>query len=121
MPPRGPAPPLQSVLTPERMRQGIPRVQRRIAEVQAFDPASIRNEDDTSKADVLAASVESALAQTFGQDTPEYQRYSGAANLAGLLILVIEPLSAKFKIAYDVAALCRLICSIRHCRSLRKS
>jgi predicted nucleotide-binding protein len=80
MAPRPPAPPQQAMLTPEQMRQGIQRLERRIAEVEAFDPESIQTRDDTSKAEALAASVKGALEQTFGHDTVEFQRYQGAAS-----------------------------------------
>jgi len=60
------------------MRQGILRLERCIAQVEAFDPKTIQTEEDTSKADALSASVDAALGQTFGDGTVEYQRYSGA-------------------------------------------
>ena len=77
---RQPPPPKQAMLTPEQMREGIRRLERRIAEVEAFDPQSIQTHDDTSKADALEASVRGALEQTFGPDTVEFQRYRAAAN-----------------------------------------
>jgi hypothetical protein len=77
---RPPAPPQQAMLTPEQMRQGIQRLERRIAEVEAFDPESIQTRDDTSKGEAFAASVKGALEQTFGHDTVEFQRYQGAAS-----------------------------------------
>jgi predicted nucleotide-binding protein len=64
------------------MRQGISRLERCIAEVEAFDPEKIQTRDDTSKAGALSASVDGALVQTFGQDTAAYRRYSGAKNFS---------------------------------------
>jgi predicted nucleotide-binding protein len=61
------------------MRQGVSRLERCIAQVEAFDPKTIQTDEDTSKADGLSASVDAALVQTFGHGTVEYQRYSGAA------------------------------------------
>src|SRR5258708_8804861 len=78
-PPPPPPPPQKAMLTPERIRQGIQRLERRIAEGEAFDPQSIRTLDDTSKAEALEASVKRALEQTFGPDTVEFQRYQSAA------------------------------------------
>lgn len=66
-------------LSPDRMRQGVRRLERVIVEVQAFDPGTIQTYDDTSRADAISTSVKGALAQTFGHNTAEYQRYSGAA------------------------------------------
>jgi hypothetical protein len=48
---RPPPSPQLAILTPEQMRQGIQRLERRIAEVEAFDPQSIQTHDDTSKAE----------------------------------------------------------------------
>src|SRR5262249_6755479 len=69
-------------LTPDRMRQGISRLGRCIAIIEAFDPKTIQTSHDTSKADELSALVESALVQTFGDDTAEYRRYSSATNFS---------------------------------------
>lgn len=66
-----PPPPPQASLTPERMRLGIQRLERRIAEVEDFDPDTIRTHEDTSKVQALIASVEGALVQTFGKDTAD--------------------------------------------------
>src|SRR5262249_13406144 len=79
---RTPPPPPRAELTPDRMRQGIRRLERCIAEVEAFDPQTIQTYDDTSKADGLSALVDGALVQTFGPDTAEYHRYSGATNFS---------------------------------------
>jgi predicted nucleotide-binding protein len=69
-------------LTPDRMRQGISRLGRCIAIIEAFDPQTIQTPHDTSKAEELSASVDSALVQTFGDDTADYRRYSGAKNFS---------------------------------------
>jgi predicted nucleotide-binding protein len=79
---RPPPPPPRAELTPDRMEQGIRRLERCIAEVEAFDPQMIQTYDDTSKADALSASVDGALVQTFGQGTVEYHRYSSATNFS---------------------------------------
>src|SRR6266446_5058935 len=79
---RPPSTPPRAELTPNRMEQGIWRLERCIAEVEAFDPQTIQTRDDTSKADALSASVDGALVQTFGQDTVEYRRYQGAKNFS---------------------------------------
>jgi hypothetical protein len=76
------APPPRADLTPDRMRQGITRIERCIAKVEAFDPQMIRTLHDTSKAEALSALVDSVLVQTFGEDTAEYRRYLGAKNFS---------------------------------------
>ena len=75
---RPPPQQMHAALTPDRMHQGKKRLEKCIAEVEAFDPRNIQTDNDTPKADALAALVDGALAQTFGQDTVEYARYSGA-------------------------------------------
>ena len=77
-----PSPPPRAELTPDRMRQGISRLERCIAMIEAFDPQTIQTPHDTSKAEQLSASVDSALVQTFGDDTADYRRYSGAKNFS---------------------------------------
>jgi predicted nucleotide-binding protein len=74
--PKAPLP--RADLTPNRMRQGISRLERCIAIIEAFDPQTIQTPHDTSKAEELSASVDGALVQTFGDDTADYRRYSNA-------------------------------------------
>ena len=69
---RGPPPPSpRAELTPGQMEEGIRRLGRCIAEVEAFDPQTIQTQDDTSKAVALSASVDGALVQTFGKDSED--------------------------------------------------
>jgi predicted nucleotide-binding protein len=77
-----PSPPPRAELTPDRMRQGISRLERCIAMIEAFDPQTIQTPHDTSKAEELSASVDGVLVQTFGDDTADYRRYSGAKNFS---------------------------------------
>ena len=72
--------PQSADLTPERMRQGIKRLEAALQQVMAFDP-DINSKDETSKADRLSAAIEAALTQTFGHGTIEFNRYNDAAQL----------------------------------------
>src|SRR5262249_60963937 len=63
------APLPRSDLTPDQMRQGISRLERCTAMIEAFDPQTIQTPHDTWKAEELSASVDSTLVQTFGDDT----------------------------------------------------
>ena len=85
---RPPPPPPRATLTAERMRQGIRRLEACIKEVETFNPATIVDSDDTSKADALSASVDAALVQTFDHGTVEYHRYSGATMFSWPLNLI---------------------------------
>lgn len=67
-------------LTVDQMRRGIERISRRIAEVEDFDPRSVRERFD-HRANVLGVGIEESLASVFGHGTVEYNRYSYAQNL----------------------------------------
>ena len=76
--------PQHAQLTPETMRTGIRRLGQCIERVEAFDPAaSVSKGDDlTAGASAMTALVESALGQTFGYGTVDYQSYVGATNFS---------------------------------------
>jgi predicted nucleotide-binding protein len=82
---RRPASPVtqQAQLTTEKMRIGINRIERCLAEIETFDPAGSSSQPELiAKAGALDASVHSALDQTFGHATVEEQRYSEAASFS---------------------------------------
>lgn len=60
------------------MRVGIKRLESRIAEVEAFEPAAY--DGDSSSLTQLRASISDALSRTFGEGTVENNRYREAAN-----------------------------------------
>lgn len=78
MAPRKPVQPQYADLSPERMRQGIKRLQAVLQQVKGFNP-ELEECVETVKAERLSAAVEAALTQSFGHGTVEYQRYSDAA------------------------------------------
>jgi len=61
-------------LTPEQMRAAIPKLQRRIDELEAFDPQSIRQRFDP-QVTALDTKLEDTVAGIFGTDTVEYTRF----------------------------------------------
>ncbi len=61
-------------LTPEQMRAAIPKLQRRIDELEAFDPQSIRKRFEPQIA-ALDTKLEDTVASIFGTDTVEYVRF----------------------------------------------
>jgi hypothetical protein len=81
--------PQSADLTPERMRQGIKRLEAALQQVMAFDP-DINSKDETSKADRLSAAIEAALTQTFGHGTIEFNRYNDAAHFSWPLNYAFE-------------------------------
>lgn len=72
--------PQTAKLTPDDMRKGIKRLEKRLAEVELFDPQSLDRNDPWSTVRPLKTSVETALIDTFGQGTIEYNRFSAAAH-----------------------------------------
>ncbi|MBR8212863.1 MULTISPECIES: TIGR02391 family protein [Burkholderia cepacia complex] len=69
-----PARPLQANLTPDQMRAAIPKLERRIAELQAFDPATVNARNDP-RIGVIDNKLEQTIADVFGVDTVEFFRY----------------------------------------------
>jgi predicted nucleotide-binding protein len=82
VPPRSrqPPPPQAPALTPEHINASIARLKRRIADLQAFDPATVQKRWPP-EVEALEAGIEDALAFAFGHDTPEYRRYQRATTL----------------------------------------
>jgi hypothetical protein len=64
----------------EQMSVGITRLNRRIAELEAFDPRSVQKRFAPEVA-AIETSIEESLAAVFGHNTVEYNRYRGAARL----------------------------------------
>jgi uncharacterized protein (TIGR02391 family) len=70
-----PAQPQPANLTPDRMRAAIPKLERRIADLEAFDPASIRERGDP-RIEALDKKLDATIAEVFGMGTQEYNRYA---------------------------------------------
>jgi len=77
---RPPDPPRDVQLTAHQIRAAISRFERRIKEVEAFEPEKVTDRRDP-QIDALQAAVGEALTEAFGEDTPMRQRYSAAATL----------------------------------------
>jgi predicted nucleotide-binding protein len=67
-------------LTPQQIRAAISRFERRIKEVEAFEPEKVTDRRDP-QIDALEAAIGEALTEAFGEETPMRQRYSAAASL----------------------------------------
>lgn len=74
------AEPQPSRLTAEDMRRGVKRLQKRLQEVEAFDPVTLDRRDPWSTVRPLSTSIETALDETFGKGTIEYNRYATASR-----------------------------------------
>jgi hypothetical protein len=67
-------------LTRVQRRTAIARLQQRLRELQAFDPATV-NARDEPRIGVLERAIDQALVRSFGADTAAYRRYAGARRL----------------------------------------
>jgi hypothetical protein len=67
-------------LSPAEIRSAISRFQRRISDLESFDPATVRSRSDP-RIKTLAVAIDESLSQAFGHLTPEYRRYRAAALL----------------------------------------
>ena len=78
---RKPMPPPQTAkLTVAEMKTGIRRLEKRIADLEAFDVNSI-NERFDPRITALEASIDETLVAVFGPDTLDLNRYRSATNL----------------------------------------
>ena len=75
-----PPPPKSANLTAANAMGAIPQLERRIAELEAFDPNTI-NAGDDPPIRALEARIEQTLARIFGPDTHEYKKLSLAFHL----------------------------------------
>lgn len=69
-----PGTPKAANLTAQQMTAAIPKLRRRIIELQAFDVESISRRDDPAL-ESLEMKIDSTLVDVFGTDTIEYERY----------------------------------------------
>lgn len=82
MAPRKMAPPPQPpVLTPDQIRRRIEAFRRCISELEAFDPQTVQKRYNITEVIAIETSIRDALAAAFGNGTPRYERFEGAANL----------------------------------------
>ncbi len=76
-PPEGPA---RAILGPNQIRGGIERLRHQIAELEAFDPSSVRVRG-AAETRAIQSAIAMTLAKTFGDATSEHDRYASAARL----------------------------------------
>jgi hypothetical protein len=75
-----PPPPAQANMTVDQMRKGVGRLERLLAEIEAFDETSlVKRWAPEQKA--LEATIKATLTSVFGHETVEYRRYARATSL----------------------------------------
>ena len=65
-------------LTIEQIKRGIPRIEKRIADLEAFNPATL-NERFPPEVTALKARIEQTLSDVFGPNSLEYHPHQAAA------------------------------------------
>jgi predicted nucleotide-binding protein len=65
----------------EQVRARIARLRRCIVELDEFDPEQVQARYNVTEVIVLEASIKEALQAAFGQGTPRYNLFKGAADL----------------------------------------
>ncbi len=75
-------PPVKQVanLTPDQMRSGITKLERRISELKILDAKQFKSGNDPAIL-ALEASIDNTLQEVFGLNTAEYDRYDMAKDL----------------------------------------
>ena len=61
-------------LSPKQMKSGIPKLERRIAELQAIDVGTIQERGEP-RLIALQQKIDDTLVEIFGNNTIEYNRY----------------------------------------------
>ncbi|RWN34175.1 MAG: nucleotide-binding protein [Mesorhizobium sp.] len=74
-----PKAPTQARLSADELRRGINRLTKRLEEVKALNPEEMQGDDPAPLTRPLSAAIEASLAETFGVDTVEYDRYHRAS------------------------------------------
>jgi uncharacterized protein (TIGR02391 family) len=79
-----------ALLTPQQVRSGIPKLERRLKELKEFDIKALTEANYADKVDDLQRRTEDTLTEVFGHDTLENQRYS-IGWIDGTPVLVFGP------------------------------
>ncbi|MEW5913083.1 MAG: TIGR02391 family protein [Thermodesulfobacteriota bacterium] len=81
-----PPEPKPAQLTPAQIKAGIPKLKRRLGEIEEFKPEEMQKSSDPI-ASALHKKIDSTLVDVFGHDTLEYRRYQIRSLYAGGLRL----------------------------------
>ncbi len=88
-----PPQPQRPTLSIEERRRGVARLERRIQELEAFDPQKVQKRFSDPEVMALQTAIDEALSAVFGHGTVEYRRYQRATKLDhGPLIVRTGPM-----------------------------
>ena len=67
-------------LTIDQLQRAIPKLRRRISDVEAFDPDAVSDGNPSAATLPLETAIKDTLVQIFGGDTVEYRNYQSASS-----------------------------------------
>lgn len=85
-------PPQSVQLNPEQMKAALVRLEKRLGELESFDPKQVRDRGDP-RIRTLEDAIDDFLTRTFGKDTVEYNRYSSATSIDTAGVNMMYPTS----------------------------
>ena len=94
-----PREPQSAVVTPDQMKAAIPKLKRRIKELQDIDVSTIQERSE-SKLIALEQKIDSTLVDIFGNGTVEHRRYRVMLDTAAINLTYETPLH-KIQIGYE--------------------
>ena len=80
-----------AIVTPDQMKAAIPKLKRRLEELQAIDVSTIQERGEP-RFDALEQKIDSTLVDIFGNDTIEHRRYRVMLDTASINYLHETPL-----------------------------
>ncbi|CAN7257563.1 TIGR02391 family protein [Variovorax sp. LjRoot130] len=87
-----PAQPQSANLTSEQMRAAVPKLERRIRDLEEFDPNSLQQRNDP-RLESLENKLTDTIAEVFGHGTVEYHRFAPSSlDQAGISMMYEIPL-----------------------------
>lgn len=89
-----PTQPQPANLTAEQMRGAIPKLERRIRELEELDPASLRDRSDP-RLEAIEHKLKDTLVEVFGHGTLEYHRFAPhGMDRAGFNMIAATPMAS---------------------------
>jgi len=86
-----PREPQVAIVTPDQMKAAIPKLKRRLEELQAIDVSTIQKRREP-RFDALEQKIDSTLVDIFGNDTVEHRRYRVMLDTASINMMYATPL-----------------------------
>jgi uncharacterized protein (TIGR02391 family) len=96
-----PPQPIAANLSPEQMRSAIPKLERRIRDLEEFEPNSLTQRGDP-RLEALENKLKDTIADVFGHDTLEYNRFRPRSlDTAGYNVMYETPLGDVIRSVHE--------------------